>query len=32
MDGTDWGRDDNQAKCGRGALRDGAWHVWVREI
>ncbi|MBM4320533.1 MAG: hypothetical protein FJ125_11380 [Deltaproteobacteria bacterium] len=30
-DGTDWGEDDGQAKCGSTFARRGAWFVWLRE-
>lgn len=32
MDPTDWGRDDDQHKCGDSLRGEGAWQVWVREI
>ena len=31
-DGTDWGEDDSQRKCGISGVLDGAWHIWVREL
>lgn len=30
-DGTDWGEDDTQRKCGVTGLSDGQWFVFVRE-
>ncbi len=30
-DGTDWGEDDSQLKCGTSGLFDGVWFIWVRE-
>ena len=29
-DGTDWGVDDNNRKCGTSPLFDGAWFIFVR--
>ena len=31
-DGTDWGEDDGQRKCGTSGLGSGNWQVWAREI
>ncbi|MBI5497406.1 MAG: hypothetical protein HY904_20495 [Deltaproteobacteria bacterium] len=31
LDGTDWGEDDGQPKCGSGYAPAGAWELWVRE-
>jgi hypothetical protein len=31
-DGTDWGEDDTQLKCGRSGLADGQWFVFAREV
>ena len=30
-DGTDWGEDDSQRKCGASGLASGQWFVWARE-
>ncbi len=30
-DGTDWGEDDGQRKCGRSGLGTGQWFVYARE-
>lgn len=30
LDGTDWGEDDTNPKCGTDLPRDGIWAVWVR--
>ena len=32
FDGTDWGEDDGQQKCGNVRSSSGAWFVWVREL
>ncbi len=29
-DGTDWGEDDSQKKCGTSGLDGGTWFIWVR--
>jgi len=31
LDGTDWGEDDTNPKCGSDLLRDGSWAIWIRE-
>lgn len=31
LDGTDWGEDDTQPKCGTDLSRDGIWGIYVRE-
>ncbi len=30
-DGTDWGEDDEEHKCGANNVGDGIWQIWVRE-
>jgi hypothetical protein len=30
-DGTDWGEDDDEKKCGVNALADGQWFLFARE-
>ena len=30
-DGTDWGEDDSQRKCGTGDLPSGQWFIFARE-
>lgn len=30
-DGTDWGEDDGQRKCGRSGLGSGQWFIFFRE-
>ncbi|MGE0786037.1 MAG: fibrinogen-like YCDxxxxGGGW domain-containing protein [Sandaracinaceae bacterium] len=29
-DGTDWGADDREPKCGNQLLMDGVWQLWLR--
>lgn len=31
QDGTDWGEDDTQKKCGSVYPSTGAWFIWLRE-
>ncbi|MBN1668750.1 MAG: beta-propeller fold lactonase family protein, partial [Anaerolineales bacterium] len=30
-DGTDWGEDDGNLKCGSSDISGGTWFIWVRE-